>query len=303
MHESMVQIRSFEWQDVQALARLLGQLQDDQPDEDAAFAHQLRQELSYPGTWPEEDIFIAWDGSEAKGYVRMDREPGVGRAVVRGGVVPGWRRRGAGRQLLHTAVAHARELGLQVVHVDLPAGALPAKGLVAQLGFVHVRTHWHMRRESREPTGAKAPPGCWLRLMVPGEVGVLADLQNAVFAGSWGYAPNTQEQIRYRVFDLYPQPDEVIVLEEAGALVAYCWTHQQGEGRVGVVGMMGVRPTYRGRGLGGVVTGAGVDHLLARGSGGVELTVDSENLPAVRTYEALGFRLDWVSHWYGLDLR
>ena len=303
LQKPKVQIRNFEWQDVLALANLLAQLQDNQSGEDSVTAQQLGRELALPGARPEEDVFIAWDGSEARGYVHMDREAEIGRGVVRGGVAPTWRRKGVGRHLLDTMIAHTRGLGLEVVHMDLPADAIPAKRLVTQLGFARVRTHWHLRRESREPTGAKAPSGHPFRLMAPSEAGALTDLQNSVFAGSWGYAPNTSEQTRYRLFRLHPQPDDVVVLEEAGALVAYCWTHEQGPGQAGIIGMMGVRPAYRGKGLGGVVTGAGVDHLLAKGTRGVELTVDSENPPAIRMYEALGFRPHWISHWYELRLR
>jgi mycothiol synthase len=159
-----------------------------------------------------------------------------------------------------------------------------------------------MRWESPDVSRAAVPPGYTLRLMGPSEVGALTGLQNSAFEGSWGYAPNTVEQIGYRLFRLHERPDEVVVLEQSGRLVAYCWTHEEGAGHPGHIEMVGVHPLYQSKGLGRIVTGAGIDRLLELGARPIGLNVDSANSSAVRMYEGLGFELDWVSHWYELRL-
>ena len=304
MQDLTVQIRSFEWKDISALAHLLSQLPDDWPGQEQITTDWLRRQLAaHPHVHPDQDIFLAWEGSDAYGYALLEREEPISRGVMREGVAPAWRRKGIGRLLLDRLVAHVRQLRLAVLHVDIAADNTAAKGLLTKAGFIHVRTHWHLRREALDRTEVKAPSGYTLRLMDPSEVEALTELQNAAFAGSWGYCPNTPEQLRYQLFHLHEQPDEVVVLEQDGALVGYCWTHKGAAGQPGFVGMMGVHPLHRSKGLGRVVTGAGVDLLLDGGVSSVELTVDSENPPAVRMYEALGFGPEWTSHWYELRLR
>jgi ribosomal protein S18 acetylase RimI-like enzyme len=130
----------------------------------------------------------------------------------------------------------------------------------------------------------------------------ITELQNAAFTGSWGYAPNTPDEIEYRIFDLpLPGPDPVLLLEQEGGILAYCWDHREGNGP-GFVGMVGVHPSQQGQGLGRIVTAAGVNYWVERGVLPVDITVDSENTPAVRLYESLGFELQWRSLWYELTL-
>ena len=263
----------------------------------------LQRRLSQPGTYPEQDIFIAWEGPEARGCLLMSREERGSRAVATGGVLPGWRRRGIGQRLLSTVIDHARGLGLRVLHVDVPANGAAAKASLTKAGFSWVRTHRHLLRESTTLSGVAGPPGYTARLLEPDETEALTALQNAVFTGSWGYSPNTVEEIQYRLSELNEKPEEVVVLEQSGRLVAYCWTHGDGDGQPGRIEMMGVHPLHQRKGLGRFVTGAGIDHLLRSGARPIGLTVDSENSAAVRMYEGLGFQLDWESHWYELQLR
>jgi mycothiol synthase len=66
--------------------------------------------------------------------------------------------------------------------------------------------------------------------------------------------------------------------------------------------MVGIRPDLQGRGLGRVVTAAGLDHLVDVGATPIDITVDSANTPAVKLYESLGFTPEWRSFWYELSL-
>lgn len=80
------------------------------------------------------------------------------------------------------------------------------------------------------------------------------------------------------------------VLDEGGRLVSIAGTHvvAPSEG-VAVVGNVYTHPRYRGRGYATIATGAVAAELL-RTCPLVALTVDPDNVPAVRAYERLGFQ-------------
>ena len=303
MRQTRATIRSFTWADLGALASLLQLLEQADHEPTADVAEQTRRQYRQPGLHPERDCFLAWDGQEVVGYLFMGAEEPIGRGVIAGGVHPSHRRRGIGRKLLDTVVSHARQLRYGVLHVEIATGAEAAEGLLRSAGFSRVRTFSHMHRRLGRLSKVEVPEGCAVRLMRPDEVEAVTLLQNEAFNGSWGFCPNTVEEVRYRVFELpMGQSDDVVLLERDGALAGYCWTHQDAPGRAGVIHMMGVQPELRGQSLGLIVTGAGVDHLLLAGAFPVELTVDRQNTPARRLYRRLGFRFQRASLWYELRL-
>ena len=66
---------------------------------------------------------------------------------------------------------------------------------------------------------------------------------------------------------------------------------------VGWIGEVGVRPAYRGRGIGGALLGHAFAQLAARGLSTVRLTVDAGNeTGATRLYERVGMRVrrEWA---------
>ena len=292
-------IRSYTTADLETLAALrLGRAPS--PLEAAALARWLAQ----PNIDAERDCMLAFndDGSPA-GFACLIREPAIGRGVVEVNGSNGHRGGGAGDALLSEVYERGRAAGLDVLQVDVPESDEARRRAFAERGWEHVRTHLHLRREGAERTGVPAPDGMTLRLAGPADAPAVADVQNTAFTGSWGYAPNTAEEVAYRIFELPElRPDPVVLLEEGGALVGYCWCHREAEDAPGIVGMVGVLPDRQGQGLGRAVTGAGMDALLELGSPGLEITVDSENPPAIRVYESLGFVLDWRSFWYELRL-
>lgn len=77
---------------------------------------------------------------------------------------------------------------------------------------------------------------------------------------------------------------------ERGRLVAVAGTHVISyPDSIAVAGNVFVHPRYRGRGLSRLVTGA-VTRDLLQGCREVVLSVDPGNMPAVRSYEGLGYR-------------
>jgi ribosomal protein S18 acetylase RimI-like enzyme len=76
-----------------------------------------------------------------------------------------------------------------------------------------------------------------------------------------------------------------------GRLVAAGGTHLYSRDEsVGAIGNVYTHRAHRGRGHASAVTSAVAGELIARGTRIIALNVRSENLPAIRVYERLGFR-------------
>ena len=85
-------------------------------------------------------------------------------------------------------------------------------------------------------------------------------------------------------------------------LAGFHWTKtvaEPGEPVEGEVDVVAVDPADQGRGLGGVLTSLGVQHLEGPvGAESVVLYVEGDNGPAIRTYDKLGFAVDLVDVTY-----
>ena len=292
MASNQTTFRPFRWDDLDAFAAL-----------QKARVADVQRWLRQPNLEPERDCILAYAGEAVLGYAYVVAETALSRGVLTLGLTEG-----AGvsvaRALQGEAASAARGLGLDVLQIDVPEPDSAMRSMCEETAMRHVRTHHHMRRDSREPAVAAMPRDGTVRLAEREDVASVTELQNAAFTGSWGYAPNTPEEIGYRIFDLPSDPpDPVLLLEVAGELVGYCWAHRETPSSPGIVGMVGVMPDRQGKGYGKAATGAGINHLLSIGATPIEVTVDSENGPAIRVYEEAGFTLDQRSFWYELALR
>ena len=292
-HAMAQTVRRFEWDDVPLLAAMQAAHGPPASAAPAEAVDRMRRWLAQPNLRPERDCVLVFDDVSPSGYACVVSEEAIGRGVLTfEAPQAGW------EPLLDAALAGARSLGLSAVQVDVPESD-DLRSFLAGAGFVHVRTHLHLRREAAGAIHAPLPDGATIRPVARGDVPALTDLQNGAFTGSWGYAPNTPDEIAYRVFELPDDPpDLVLLLEEAGRPLAYCWTHREHAGAPGVIDMVGTAPDEQSRGLGRAVTAAGIDHLVEIGATPIDITVDSENPRALRLYERLGFTVRWRSVWY-----
>jgi ribosomal protein S18 acetylase RimI-like enzyme len=304
MASSDVSVRHFDWNDAAVVAALQQGKSpaDPAPTEDSIEA--LHRWLRQPGMHPERDCFIASEGKSPTGFAYVITEDLVRRGILMLHMLPGSR---AAQALLDQAIAHLRGMQFEVLDIDVLASDVEWRRWLAGAGLAHVRTHWHLRRESSDRVPLELPTGVSLRLAERVDSIALTDVQNAAFTGSWGYCPNVPEEISYRMFDLPAgHPDGVVLVyegtDEEKKLSGYCWTHQESPGEPGIVGMVGVNPERQGNGLGRVATTAGINHLIEVGATPIDITVDSENTSAVRLYESLGFVMQWMSLWYQLKL-
>ncbi len=84
-------------------------------------------------------------------------------------------------------------------------------------------------------------------------------------------------------------PAGLLLAEDAeGTLLGFHWTKQHDE-HLGEVYVVAISPVAQGRGLGRLLTLAGLHHLVASGIDEVLLYTESDNAPAVHVYSGLGF--------------
>ncbi len=264
----------------------------------------LRRELAQPNLIPERDCILAFDNDAPVGCAYLTREPAIARGVLEITLSAGNHPESpAGDALLAETISRARRDNLALLHIDVPEADESQRRALSNRGWRRVREHLRLTRDLPQRVHDPLPPRASLRPAARRDAPTIARVQNAAFTGSWGYAPNTPQEIEYRIFDLPAlPPDPVILLEENNHLIAYCWCHRQEATARGLVGMVGVLPSRQGQGLGRAVVAAGVNALLDLEASPIDITVDSQNPPAIRVYESVGFLLASRSLWFELTL-
>lgn len=305
MENSDYIIRNYRTSDYDSLVRLNKEL----AKSDAGGGHHLaggvRYSLGRPGHMAEEDLFVAETPEGIVGYLDIMAEPGIGRVVIECLVLGKHRRKGIARDLFKRAVLRARTLGAGVAHVNVGQGNHVARQVLESSGFKLVRRHHELRVHLEDVPDYEAKATCPIRLLHTGEEGMLADIQNRAFTGSWGFSPNTVEDIAYA---LAPgdSADAVLLALGDDGVTGYVWTSRElhdgpSEWR-GRIGMIGVDPRYRGSGIGRDLLLSALALFRSRGLRFAQLTVDSENSAAIALYRSLGFKTVNTSLWYEKSL-
>jgi mycothiol synthase len=273
----------------------------EQLKEGAVFAHLL----SHPYYQAEENFFFAEVDGVIVGYINVLPELDIGRVVLDYRVSPSHRLETVLRELLKCVLKRAKELGAQVAHVSIPSAEATQAEVLARLGFEAVRRFHEMRLDISEVNIAVADQSDWsYRCLESGEEEVLAHIQNRCFTGTWGYNPNTVEHVVWQLKVKSNCPEDVILATDRGEVIGYCWTEAEcgqdssaGKKR-GRIYMLGVDADYRSRDIGRKLLRAGLVHLRNKGRELIDITVDSQNVIAVKLYRSLGFKLHGGTLWY-----
>jgi len=265
----------------------------------------LREYLQRPLYNPEKDLFIAEASGRIVGFLNITPELVTRRVLLDCLVHPEHRRKGLAKRLLEEAARRARELKATTIHVSVLEENRAARETLSRLGFSAVRQFLEMSLPLSESKLPETPSDeLALRQLRRGEEEMLASVQNRCFADTWGFNPNTPEEIAYALSLSSASAEDVIFIYDAERPVGYCWTRISCEtsaeagGKKGRILMLGVDPDYRGRGIGRLVLGAGLAYLKNKRVGLAELTVDSENQVACSLYTSAGFEVKTYSFYY-----
>jgi mycothiol synthase len=202
-------------------------------------------------------------------------------------VHPAARRRGQGRALLDAVLTEVGRGELRAwSHADHPGAAR----LAVTHGFDRVRELWVMRRSSAVPLGdVVVPEGVTVRGYRDGDREQLLRVNAAAFSDHPEQGAMDAANLAVRMSEPWFDPAGLLVAEDGdGTLLGFHWTKQHSP-ELGEVYVVAIAPEAQGRGLGGVLTLAGLHHLADRGVSEVLLYVESDNRPAIAVYRRLGF--------------
>jgi mycothiol synthase len=204
-------------------------------------------------------------------------------------VAPSARRCSTGKSLLQAVRSQAGG----ALHVWAHGDHAGAAALAASLGFTRSRVLLQLRR----PLAAALAEPRWpadvaIRTFLPGqdEQAWLA-VNAAAFAAHPEQGRWTLEDVKQREASGWFDPAGFFLAERDGELIGFHWTkvHRDETPPIGEVYVVGVRPEDSGQGLGPALTLAGLHYLRSIGLTEVLLYVDEDNVPAMKTYERLGF--------------
>jgi mycothiol synthase len=205
------------------------------------------------------------------------------------------RRQGIGSELIRTGLAAGGPATRIWAHGNLDA----ARATAAALGLTAVRELWQMRRSLAALPPLTQVPGVRLTTYPGPEVDAeLLRVNNAAFhwhpeQGGW-----TQAEVDERRGESWFDPAGLFLAYDSAdtageRLLGFHWTKIHPGSGLGEVYVVGVGPDAQGRGLGALLTLAGLHHLADRlgPDGTVLLYVEADNTAAVKTYRRLGFEL------------
>jgi mycothiol synthase len=238
--------------------------------------------------------FLATDGTTVIGYAGVvpsnENAPAMAEVVVD----PEFRGKGIGRMLVERALTEGGDDARVWAHGNLA----PARAVASHLGLHVARELLQMRRPLAAPElpDVVVPDGVSLRTYRGHQDDAeLLRVNNAAFSwhpeqGGW-----TDRDIAERRDEQWFDPAGVFLAFEEGTdtLLGFHWTKvhpaEGDDAEIGEVYVVGIDPAAQGRGLGRVLTLAGLHYLRNRKLDGVLLYVEADNAAAVHTYERLGF--------------
>jgi mycothiol synthase len=209
-------------------------------------------------------------------------------------VHPMARNRGTGTELARLALAEAAR-GVGKIEA-WSHGDHPSAGRIAsRLGIHKERELRIMTRPTAEPVVPIDPPaGVRIRTFTAADEAALLEVNAAAFSHHPEQGHLTHEDFQERVNEAWFDANGLFLAVSAdddSDLLGFHWTkvHRDEDPPYGEVYVVATNPKAVGRGLGSVLTSAGLSYLATQKVDDVILYVDGDNAPAIAVYERLGF--------------
>jgi len=244
-----------------------------------------------PSTELARDTRIVVSGTDVACFAQAMWNPDEGGpldALIR--VHPDHLGRGLGSRFLSWAEALAAERGSAGVRMMAPDLDAPGHALLSSRGYAHVRSFWTMGRQLDPAEDAgPTPAGVTVRVFETGrDERTLHEVNEASFADHWGFRPVPYETFAAEMYEPGDWDPALAFLADfdgqaVGHVVALSF-----EGH-GYIGVLGVVPAHRGRGIAKSLLRRAFFELATRGFREVRLGVDAQNpTGAVALYERVG---------------
>jgi mycothiol synthase len=305
MDKNNIEIRNYRWSDFDDYVQLHMETNKLDRSGRSISKQRLAEDLGHPSFQPENDLFVAEHGGSIIGYAAVFLEAAIKRAILECMIHPLHRKKGIATKLIGRAIRHAEAAESKLAQVNVPEINLPARNLMSRLGFKFIRHFYELKLDLnniRLPDFE--PSGYIIRSLEPDEADKLTLIQNRAFADSWGFNPNTPDEIAYRINLSSSSPENIMMAYLKNHPIGYCWTriliedNPAAGGMKGEIHMLGVDPDYRKKGIGRNVLLAGLANLKSKGVTIVKLTADGEEPAAVGLYQSVGFEVCSRTEWY-----
>jgi len=301
-------VRYFTWNDLPDLLEFASQVQSKgakgAPQDREITRRNFREVLEQPWLEPVENCLLLEVDGRIRGYCLIIAELEIKRAVLAPDIAEDLAGSEEEAKLIDRAIARSWELETVVAHLCLSQDS-PRRHLLESKGFTLERVYWDMLWNIEWLPQAVLPAGFSIGAFQPGDAATLTQIQNEAFTGTWGFAPNTIDQIEYRSSMSNTAHAGILFLYSGDQIAGYCWTcFAPSDGKLkGIIGMIGVSPDFRGRGFSKPLLVAGMEYLKSAGAAEIGLHVDGINAPAIALYQSVGFLKVGELHWYELRTR
>src|SRR4051794_18036058 len=208
-------------------------------------------------------------------------------------VHPESRRQGVGTALATEALPAGHKVEAWS-HADPPGAA----ALASRFGVPRERELKIMRKSlTGDLAPVTAPDGITIRGFRDTDEPALLEVNATAFAHHPEQGHMTHEDFRERTSESWFDPAGLLLAvpdsPDDHSLLGFHWTkvHTDEDPAYGEVYVVAVNPKAAGRGLGTVLTVAGLQHLKDQGLESVVLYVDGDNDPAIAVYTGQGFEV------------
>jgi ribosomal protein S18 acetylase RimI-like enzyme len=203
--------------------------------------------------------------------------------------------RGLGTEIVERGEAFARAEGAKKILAAAPEPDDAARELFEQHGYREVRRFYEMAIElTGEPPAPALPEGLVVDELRDDEYRAFFDALNEAFAEHWEWHPEPFEDwLGRRQGQHRDEQGPVWFVVRDGDELAAVTRNDASVAGGGYVGAIGVRPAWRGKGLGKALLYRTFAEFWRRGTTRVTLDVDTQNeTGAVALYERVGMRVD-----------
>lgn len=250
-------------------------------------------------------IFIAEMHAKPVGMVNafVDKQRKEKKGFIQNlGVLPEFRRRGIGRELVNTALQSLKERGMETAEAEWVRENKPVCKLFESMGFSLIRVNSIMRiKLDKIPSNIREYEGLKIRLMEKNldNIKLLNWIVNETFKEHFDFRPETVEETKYWVMerpwrdiaDYYfgYADNELVGFVSIG--IDSKFVKHQGIKR-GWIDVIGVLKSLRRKGVGTALILHGIKDLKSREMTEADLGVDDSNqTKAIELYKKVGFKV------------